>query len=131
MTTVRDSKDKVNKLGGIGKVVKQARIQREEYGFHQNYIALFIQTFDRDRVKANILFSGLSEETFKEIYDFPQRDSVHEDVGIIFIKITQPTGTDYREKGSIGVCVDKAAGKLTQTSALTGQLSDLMKQNEL
>lgn len=107
VTAINDDKDKVNKLEGVGQVVKQARIQREEYGFHQNYIALFIQTFGRNREKQNVLFRGPRDETFQEIYDFPQRDSVHEDVGIIFIKITQPTGTDFREKGSIGICRER------------------------
>ena len=127
VTTVTDGKDKVNKLEGVGGVVKQARIQREEYGFHQNYIALIIQTFDRDREKNNILFSGLSDDTFHEIYDFPQRDSVHEDVGIIFIQITQPTGTDYTEKGNIGICLDKSAGRLTQTAILTERISEFVR----
>lgn len=127
VTAINDDKDKVNKLEGVGQVVKQARIQREEYGFHQNYIALFIQTFGRNREKKNVLFRGPSNETFQEIYDFPQRDSIHEDVGIIFIKITQPTGTDFREKGSIGICVDKAAGKLTQSTSLTERIAELMR----
>lgn len=124
---MNNDKDKVSKLESVAQVVKQARIQREEYGFHQNYIALFIQTFGRNREQQNVLFRGPGSETFREIYDFPQRDSVHEDVGIIFIKITQPTGTDFREKGSIGICVDKVAGRLTQSTYLTERISELVR----
>lgn len=127
VTAVNNDTDKVNKLESVAQVVKQARIQREEYGFHQNYIVLFIQTFGRSRETQNVLFRGPSDTTLGEIYDFPQRDSVHEDVGIIFIKVTQPTGTDFREKGSIGICVDKVAGRLTQSASLTNRIAEFLK----
>lgn len=121
-----DDEDKVNKLESVGEVVTQANIQRNEYGFHQNYLALIIQTFGENRTSQNVLFRHPSEQTFKEIYDFPQRDTVHEDVGIIFIKITQPTTKDYREKVSVGVCFDRLANRLSQTDNLTNRITEFI-----
>ncbi len=80
--TYRDHKDHINKLPGLGEVVKQAKLQPKKYGFHRNYIAILIQIFDRER------------------------ETVSEDIGILFIKFVQPTGKPYTESGSIGICLD-------------------------
>ena len=123
-------KDKVNKLGSVGQIVKQANIQREKYGFHQNYLAIIIQTFGKNRVNENALFRNSTNQTFQEIYEFPQRESVHPDVGIIFIRITQPTGRNYEDQSSIGVCFDRLANRLPQTDNLTNRIKDLVLQNK-
>lgn len=127
VTSVNESEDKINKLEKIGQVVKQANIQRKEYGFHQNYLAIIIQTLGENRTNQNVLFRHPSKQSFKEIYEFPDREKVHEDVGIIFIKITQPTSKSYEEKVSIGVCFDKLANRLTQTDNLTNRITNLIE----
>jgi hypothetical protein len=121
-----EGEDRVNKLEDIGSVVKQSRIQRDYYGFHQNYIMIIIETSGRNRTNQNSFFRGPTEKTFKEIYEFPYRESVHEDVGIIIVKITQPTGRSYEKQVSIGVCFDKLAKRLDQSAELTNRIKELI-----
>ena len=130
VTAINEHKDKVNKLDGVEQLVKQANIQRNEYGFHQNYLMIIIQTLGEKRTNQNVLFRHPSEETFKEIYSFPEREKVHDDVGIIFIKITQPTTKDYTEKVSVGICFDRLANRLSQSDNLTNRITDFIKTYE-
>jgi hypothetical protein len=70
---------------------------------------------------------GPCRETFKEIYEFPRRESLHPDVGIIFLKVTQPTGKSFDQMSDIGMCVDKDAARLEQTAQLTNRIADYMR----
>ena len=59
-------------------------------------------------------FRGPNPETWHEVYEFPDREQVDQDVGIIFVKIIQPTGKDYQQYGLLGICIDREAARLNQ-----------------
>lgn len=118
--------DDVNKLGDIKKVVLQANHQRHKLGFHRNYMAIVVEAYGRKRIDSNILFRGANQETFKRVYEFPQRETLHADVGVVFIDITQPTGRSVDEMAVVGVCVDREAEQLDQTPNLTNRINELM-----
>lgn len=75
----------------------------------------------------NVLFRGPSRETFKRIYEFPQRESLCDDVGIVFVEIVQPTGKSFKRMVNIGVCVDRGAGVLSQPTRLTNRIKEHMR----
>jgi hypothetical protein len=121
---VRDNQ-RVNKLGNITDAVVQANRQRE-IGFCRNYLAILVVTDGRSRTENNVVFRGPTPETFSRIYDFTRNQSLHEDVGLMFIELTQPTGKSFRRMNDIGVCIDKEARLLQQSPALTNRIRDLM-----
>lgn len=121
-----EKEDDVNKLRDVRGAVLQANKQRDKYGFYKNYVAIIIKAYGRKREGENTLFRGPSQETTAEIYEFPQRESLHDDVGIIFIRIVQPTGKSYNRRVNIGVCVDKEAAVLNQPARLTNRIKEHM-----
>lgn len=122
-----DEVDDCNKIPDITGGIKQVNLQREHLGFHRNYLMIVIETYGRGRSSSNVLFRGPSRESFKEIYDFPRRESLHSDVGIIFVKVTQPTGKSFQQMADIGICVDQDAARLEQTVQLTNRIADYMR----
>jgi hypothetical protein len=120
--------DQYNKLPDITGGIKQANRQRDKLGFHRNYLMIVIETYGRNRSNSSVLFRGPGRETFKEIYDFPRRESLHPDVGVIFVTVTQPTGKSFDQMSVIGVCVDQHAARLVQTTQLTNRIREFMDQ---
>lgn len=121
-----EEEDDVNKLQDIRDAVLQVNKQRDKYGFYKNYLAVIIKAYGRNRAGENTLFRGPSPHTTAEIYEFPQRESLHGDVGIVFIRIVQPTGKSYNRRVNIGVCVDKEAAVLSQPTRLTNRIKEHM-----
>jgi hypothetical protein len=118
--------DDVKKLPRLTELVQQVNWQRERYRFHRNILAILIKTDGRKKVGHRSLFRGPNEDTFRSIYEFPDRERVHGDVGIVFIEISQPTGKPFAEYGMIGVCVDKPARCLDQPAELTNRIQELI-----
>ncbi|HKB68725.1 MAG TPA: hypothetical protein VKC61_22880 [Pyrinomonadaceae bacterium] len=118
--------DHCNKLPDITGGIMQVNRQRENLGFHRNYLMIVIETHGRNRSNSNVLFRGPGRDTLKEIYDFPRRESLHPDVGVIFVTVTQPTGKSFDQMSVIGVCVDQDAARLDQTAELTNPVREFM-----
>lgn len=122
--------DDYNKLPDVTGGIKQVNLQRQKLGFHRNYLMIVIETYGRQRTGSNVLFRGPSRDTFSAIYQFPRRESLHADVGVIFVTVSQPTGKSFNEMSVIGVCVDQEAARLDQTNHLTNRVIELMRQNK-
>jgi hypothetical protein len=120
--------DDVNKLSNITGGVKQANFQRNNLGFHRNYLVILIEAYGKKRAGNNVLFRGPNQETFKAIYEFPMRESLHSDVGVIFIEISQPTGKSFRKMAVVGVCIDQEAARLDQPPVLTNRIRELIRE---
>jgi len=118
----------VNKISDIKDAVNQANKQRERLGFHRNYLGILIETYGKKREQSNVLFRGSTQETFKEIYEFPQRESLSSDVGVVFIEISQPTGKSFDRMAVVGICIDQHASRLDQPTQLTNRIKDLMRR---
>jgi hypothetical protein len=127
---LNQEKDKANKLSDLAGGVRQVNLQRNNLGFHRNYLVIIIQTFGPLRSQSNVLFRGPTHETFKKVYEFDQRESLHEDAGILFIEITQPTRKSYQRMYEIGVCLDKEAKLLEQMPRLTNRIRELIRTNQ-
>lgn len=122
----QDEDDDVSKLPDIGGGVKQANLQRANLCFYRNYLCVLIETDGRLRTRSNALFRGTTQETFQQIYQFPQRESLHQDVGVIFVEVSQPTGKSFTSKASVGICVDRDAERLEQSASLTNRIKQHM-----
>ena len=125
--SLNEKQDNINKLPDIKKAVVQVNKQRENLGFYRNYLLIVGQIFGRKFTNENTLFRKARPETQQRIYEFPQRESLHEDVGIIFIEIIQPTGKSYKKQVNICICLDKESARLEQTASLTNRIKELFQ----
>lgn len=127
IVSLNEREDDVNKLPDVKKAVVQANKQRENLGFHRNYLLIVSQIFGRKFTKENAIFRTARPETRHSIYEFPQRESLHEDVGIIFVEIGQPTGKSFRTQVNVCLRIDKEATRLDQTPSLSNRIKDLFQ----
>lgn len=128
--SLNEKQDDVNKLSDVKKAVVQVNKQREIFGFHRNYLLIISQIFGRKFTNENAIFRKARPETQQRIYDFPQRESLHEDVGIIFVEIGQPTGKSFRTQVNVCLRVDKEAVRLDQPANLTNRIKELFEINQ-
>lgn len=126
MRALNQADDDLNKLSDLTKGVKQANFQRNNLGFHRNYLLIVMEAYGRKRSGSNTLFRGANQETLKVVYEFPMRESLHENVGVIFVEIAQPTGKSFGEMVVVGVCIDQEAARLDQSPGLTNRIRALM-----
>src|ERR1044072_8376448 len=119
--------DDVSKLPDIKGAVLQANKQRANFGFHRNYLAVIVKAYGQKRTQNNPIFRGPNQNTMKLLYEFPQRESLHSDVGILFIDITQPTGKSYDQMAVVGICHDQQAMPLEQSPNLTNRIKEFMQ----
>jgi len=119
--------EKINKIGDIKDAVLQANAMRD-MGFYNSYLVLFIEVDGREREETNFFFRGLSDQNFKRVYDFPQRDQLHDDIGVIFIEIVQPIDRTVNKAGMVRICVDKKAKPLSQPTNLTNRIIEVCKR---
>jgi hypothetical protein len=124
----RRDDDDVKRLCRMPDLVEQANRQRSKYGFYRNYLAILIKVDGRKKLEFDPLVRGTNPETFQTIYEFPDRERVHKDVGIVFIEIVQPTGKSYDEHVIVCICVDTEASRLSQTPNLTNRIEELMRR---
>src|SRR5258708_25482484 len=71
-------------------------------------------------------FDGVT--TFKRIVEFPGRDDLKSDVGIVFVELVQPSGVSINERVTLRVCVHQAATQRTQSTAETKRVVMLLQR---
>ena len=131
VTITGEHQAQVNRLADVGKGVRQANALRE-LGFFQTYLCILTVVGAVRQTAHNPLCRGVTAETthdfgdtktFSKIVEFPDREDLHPDVGIVFLELVQPTGKDYRDHGTIRVCVDQKASPQRQSGELTNKIN--------
>ena len=124
--SIGQGKAKVNKISKIRRGIIQAN-KYQGLGFYQSYFMVIISEDGRHEETKNIMMRSPQEKETEVIYDIPQNERMHEDLGVIYVSISQPTGRSFNLTGGIGVCIDKNANKLEQTIGLTNKIKDVCK----
>jgi hypothetical protein len=119
--------DTVCKLPKMPKLVKQINHQRKQVGFYRNYLAVIIQILGKNRSKQHYAARGPNDESWHNIWEFPDREKVHPDVGIIFIQVVQPSVKSIDKTRRICICIAKEAIALDQRDELTNKVKELIE----
>jgi hypothetical protein len=117
--------DKINKINKVKKSVKQTK-GLLEMGFYNVYLAVIIGTFGSKHTEANLLYRGIGEQKFQELYDFPDRENLDSRVGIMFVEVVQPTGNSLNQTGIISLCIDRFAEKQEQSKSITENVKSML-----
>jgi len=120
--------------GGLSKVnnaekVKHGVIQANKYqslGFYKSFLMLILLDDGRNNKHENTFFRNTVSDQVDYIYDIPWNEPLNEDVGIVFIRVNQPTGKHINKMGRIGYCIDKHAIPLEQTTTMTNKIKELI-----
>jgi hypothetical protein len=107
--------NRVNKLGDIEGGVNQAKALRE-LGFYQTYFGILTVVDAAEQTHWNVPNRGIDPttasnytgtKTFKSIVEFPRREELRQDIGILFIELVQPTRRALRDLFTVRICVHR------------------------
>ncbi len=126
ITSQRENIFNVTGAKGIIKGVEQANAY-QSLGFHQSYLMVILLDDARDNETPNALLRANKSEYVSEVYNLPWNAPLHEDIGIIFVKITQPSGIHYSQRAGIGYCIDKPAKHLEQSAKMTEKIKAFLR----
>lgn len=118
---------KVNNAQKIRDGVIQANFLRE-LGFHRHYLVIILLEDGRQMNMPNQMFNYSRAAEIEQIYEIPMNEALHQDVGVIYIKVNQTTGKRIDFGGGLGFCIDKEAVKMEQLHSITGHILERLKQ---
>jgi hypothetical protein len=130
--------DRVNKLQGVAGGVHQANnLYHGPFAFFQTYLCILTEV-NASQDERNIPNRGVrpyttpergdtKRTTFRQIVEFPGRDDLHTDVGIIFIEIVQPSRLSIDKQATVRVCVYCRAEKRDQPNSITNRVREIMQ----
>jgi hypothetical protein len=135
---VNDGQDNINKLQDIAGGVHQAnRLYNGPNGFFQTYLAVITEVTAGDQHDRNIPNRGVRSNstpsngdtertTFRQIIEFPGRDKLHRDIGILFIEVVQPSRLSINTQATLRVCVYRRAEPRDQLESVTNRMIALI-----
>lgn len=128
VTSVDSPLPKINNVQGIRQGVKQAN-GLQSLGFYKSYLMIILLDDSRHFKYPNTMMRNSKWEDVELVYDIPWNEPLNQDVGIVFVKVTQPTGKHYNEMFGIGYCIDKEAIEQEQTIPMTNKIRELLKNS--
>lgn len=126
VTSAESYLPKVNNSSGIKHGVKQAN-GLQSLGFYKSYLMIILLDDSRYFDYPNTMMRNSKWHEVEEVYDMPWNEPLNQDVGIVFVKVTQPTGKHFNEMAGIGFCIDKEANAQQQTASMTNKVKDLFR----
>lgn len=129
VTSESPTVSKVNNSRALRTGVKQAN-GLQSLGFFQSYLLVILLDDARHRDYPNVMMRNSQGIDIDEVFEIPQNEPLHNDVGVIYVKVTQPTGKHVNEMAGIGFFIDKVAGRQSQKELLTQNIQQLLLQKE-
>lgn len=124
------SKERINGLGNIEKLVRQGNLARRT-GFQNTYIAAIALIDTSKFVRPNTLTKFEPTKDYKSLYEIQRFGQLDSEVGAILIEIEQPTGKDFKMNGQINVAKLKSSVKQNQNSMVTEDFKRVYFKREL
>lgn len=126
VTSIDSPLPKVNNVQGVKQGVKQAN-GLQSLGFYKSYLMIILLDDSRHFDYPNTMMRNSKWQDVEEVYDIPWNEPLNQDVGIVFVKVTQPTEKHYNKMAGIGFCIDKEANVQQQTTSMTNKVKELLK----
>lgn len=136
---VNAGQDKINKLQDIAGGVRQAnKFYNGPFAFFQTYLAIITKVEASGQDERNIPNRGVRSHTtpqrgdtrtttFRQIVEFPGRAELHDDIGIVFIEIVQPSRLSIDKQATVRVCIYRRAERRDQRDAVTKRIMEIMQ----
>ncbi|MFZ0913537.1 MAG: hypothetical protein WBQ76_07650 [Candidatus Korobacteraceae bacterium] len=126
----------LNKLEETYKGVEQANRLHESFRFYQTYLAIMIAIEASSQEDTNIPCRGIDPaatpdygqtKTFKRIVEFPGREELQSDIGIVFFEVVQPSRISIDRRVTLRICVHHPSQRRTQSDSVTNQIEMLLR----
>ena len=135
---VNAGEDKINKLQNLAEGVYQANKLHDRFGFFQTHLAIIIEVAASEEAKRALPMRGVRSDstpqlgdtkrtTFRQIIEFPGRNELHSEVGIVFMEIVQPTRISIQKQATVRAWVYRRAESRCQLDSVTNRILEIMK----
>ena len=133
---VNPERDIVHKIKDIAAGVRKANLRYEQFAFFQHYLAVITVVDASGQHESNIPCRGLRSDTndlysdrktFTRIVDFPRRDTLRPEIGIVFMEIVQPSRLAFDLRANFRICVQHRAQPREQGRNVTNRVAELMR----
>ena len=118
--------ERINHLGGLETLIQQGNLRRSQ-GFFKTYICV-VSLIDNHLYKTPNIFTRRKSGRYNCTYNIDEMQGINNEVGIILIEITQPTGKPYNEMFGFGTCNIKNAVGIEQSRNLTKEIEHLFRR---
>lgn len=137
--TVNEGQDRINKLQDIAGGVRQANeLYNGKHAFYQTWLAIITEVAAVGQDERNIPTRGVrshstpqrgdtARTTFRQIVEFPGREKLHKEIGILFIEIVQPSRRSIDAQATIRVCAYRRAATRDQRDTVTNRMMEIMR----
>jgi hypothetical protein len=109
------------------------------FAFFQTYLAIIAEVAASTQDETNIPNRGVRSHTtpqcgdtrnttFRQIIEFPGRAELHNDVGIVFIEIVQPSRLSIDTQATARVCLYRHAERRDQLDSVTNRVMEIMSR---
>ncbi|MGA2905025.1 MAG: hypothetical protein ABSD98_14425 [Candidatus Korobacteraceae bacterium] len=135
---VNAGQDRINKLQDVAGGVRQAnKLYNGPFAFFQTYLAVVTEAGASAQDGENIPMRGLRSHstpqrgdtrttTLRQLVEFPGRDDLDDDIGIVLIEIAQPSRLSIDRQATVRVCVYRRAKRRDQLDAVTRRVLEVL-----
>jgi hypothetical protein len=136
--SVNEGEDNINKLGAVVKGVYQANeLYNGPFAFFQTYLCIICEVAAHAQGPWNFPNRGVrphttpiqgdkKRTTFRQIVEFPGRERLHQDIGVIHLEVAQPTGLGINKQANVRACAYRRAVRREQVDRVTNRVKGIM-----
>src|SRR5262249_48160297 len=108
-----------------------------KWGFSQTYLTVLTATDASEQENTNIPCRGVDSsatpdygetKTLTRIIDFPDRDDLEQEIGIVFFDIVHPSRISIDKRVNLLVCLRRSAQPRIQQDSVTNRMIELLSR---
>ncbi|WP_299714354.1 hypothetical protein [uncultured Tenacibaculum sp.] len=131
INTLENNEVKIHKLSQArNKGFSQIKKLRK-FNYFKTFLGIIIEEDSRNVKDKNTLTRASNDKYINQIYNINKDDSLEDKAGLLFLKITQPTGKNFKSFFKFSICLDKEAKEVNQDHETTKRIIDLTNHNIL
>jgi hypothetical protein len=134
---VNAGQDRINKLHGVAGGVRQANaLYNGKFAFFQTWLCILTEV-EASRDERNFPNRGVrsyttpqkddtGRTTFRQIVEFPGRENLNRDIGVVFVEIVQPQKLSIDRQATVRVCAYRRAECRDQLDSVTKRVMEII-----
>lgn len=122
--TLKDGKTVLNKENNITKGITQTNAYLK-FGFNRTFLLIILLDDGQHNKKRNQFFRDSDLSVSEKLFNKNIVKNLHQDIGLIYLKVNQITGKSIFQSGKISVLVEREAKEKKQKASTTEKLTTM------
>jgi hypothetical protein len=126
VSTLTDKSVKINKIPAIRKKGFLQIKKLRKFNYYKTYLGVIIEDDARNVESANTILRDSKNEKVNSIFKINNDNTLENKTGLFFIKMTQPTGENFKIRHNFGIIIEKVAKEIIQENYITERIKELL-----